>query len=473
MDQKQMIGQRQLAWLISSIMMTQALMNLPRETSLIAGINAWFCYIVPVAFSFLYIYGVYRLMRLFPGKNLYEINLELAGPVFGRIINLIVLLYFWLILMRDVRWVSFFTKTVLLQQTPEEIIILVFMFVVLYYARSSLEVTVRVNDLFFPAVLLLMLFLPILLVNEFNFRLNDPILTDGLFPILVANVLNTGWYADLLVIGAFLPMVSGARSFLTSTRHGVVLSTFLLTLLTWINVYVLGPPITSRAIFPSYLLIQQIHLTDFLDRLEILIYSFWAPMIIIKVIAFTAAIMIGINSFTGETDHRLMIRPFIWIATLTTILSFRTFTEVYNFANFSIPAIFFVWAVPVLILLQLLSLRPKFAAQRRRASEKEQEQHEERMNDPNEKHESSEGGGQNGPFFQKVNRLPYRIWKHWTHRLIALGALLIIAGGLFGRYLPAAGTAAGILYAVCILLVVWTSYMEMRRTNQPPESGQT
>lgn len=474
MNQKQQISQRQLAWLIGTIMVTEGLINLPRQSVTLAGIDALFCYLIPILYSFLIAYFIYRMMRLFPGKNLYQIVMEIAGKGAGTIINVILLLYFWLILMRDVRSLSLFSKSMLLPRTPEEILILAFMLVVMYYAKTSLEVTARVNDLFLPFLLALIVMLPILLSNEMDIRQSDPLLTKGPVSITVSNLLNIGWYADLLVVGAFLPIISGARAFFTSVRHGIALSTFLLTWLVLISIYVISPSIASRSLFPIYTLVQQIHITEFIDRLEIFVFSFWGPIMLIKVIMIFMAILVGINVYAGTTNHRVFYRSLAWIIILTTMLSFRNFTEIYNFGNFSLPAIALIALTPIFILMELLTRRRKFAHLRQAAAEVDrqddvssqgQKQEKEESNQP--RRENDQQPKSNSLSYNRMVRVPYRVWMKRTHYLLALCVLSVAIGAWFGKSLPLLGPIAGILYVIGLLLAVGSSFMEMRRTNRP------
>lgn len=164
----------------------------------------------------------------------------------------------------------------LLPQTPLEIILLVFVLLLMYYGKTSLEVAARVNEIYFPAYFIMCLMLYFLLMNEYSIERLEPILSTTLERIAVSNLLPLGVYGDILLFGAFLHASSEPRLLFAAMKHGIMIVCFTTTIMILILLGVMGYVIASRLNFPIYILVQQIHLTDFLDRVEMILFSLWS-----------------------------------------------------------------------------------------------------------------------------------------------------------------------------------------------------
>ncbi|MDB4868842.1 MAG: hypothetical protein JWR03_3175, partial [Cohnella sp.] len=279
---KYRLSGRQFSWLIAAYIMTPAIINLPQHLARTASMDAWITQLLPVLYGFAVCYVFYRLARLFPGKNFFEINFELAGKWGGSLLNGLLLLHLWFILARDTTMFTGFIKTNLLLRTPYEVTLLLLMIVLIYYGKTSVEVTARVNDIFFGLLCLMVLFLPLLVSNDISIYQMEPILIEPPGDLTVANGLATSYYGDVAAFGAFLPAIGNSKLLFSAFRHGLALTAALITWIIITGLCVLGPNIMSKEIYPTYALIQQIHITDFLDRLEIVIFSAYFPSFIVN-----------------------------------------------------------------------------------------------------------------------------------------------------------------------------------------------
>ncbi|MDV2687735.1 GerAB/ArcD/ProY family transporter, partial [Alkalihalophilus lindianensis] len=69
------------------------------------------------------------------------------------------------------------------------------------------------------------------------------------------------------------PLKAARKAVITGTALGL----FLFFLILFLAIVVLGTKIVREATYPSYILVQQINLTDFLDRLDLVIVAVWLP----------------------------------------------------------------------------------------------------------------------------------------------------------------------------------------------------
>jgi spore germination protein KB len=463
MDQKQIINYRQFSWLTASLLTGGGLVSIQQVLVRINRMDAWSTYMLPTIYILLIAYVFSVLVRRFPGRNLFEINKIVFRPLVGTLFNLLLLFHLWLILVRDLSSLGKFVGITLLPNTPEEIILLLLALLLMMYGKTSVEVLARVNDLFFPVFVLMIVLLPLMLSNEIDLRFIQPTLTGSGRDFLFGNLLNLGWYGDIFVMGAFLHTLWGPHQTRSAIRHGAFLASFLLGLFLLAEVMVLGPDMPGNLVYPNYTLIQQIHITDFLDRMDLLILSIWFPVTACEVILIYLAFLTGTASLIKQKDYSTINTPVVFLLLLTTILAFKSTAEVFSFGNFSSPIIVICYQPILFLLLWLLSGRHKASQS---GGQQDKKQNRAADHGAKENKEADEQPHQlRARHAQRSSplllRLQHRGWERSSNILIALSFAALVIGLWQGRYHANIGIAAGITYGFCALFMMLTSYMEL------------
>lgn len=435
MIHKQVVNHRQISWLVGSVLMSGMMISFLQSLVQIAKMDAWFTQLLPVVYAILVAYVFTELARVFPGKNLFEILFIVCGKWGGGALNLLILLYIWTILALDVKGAADFLHGTLLPQTPLEIILLVFVLMMMYYGRTSLEVAARVNEIYFPAYFFLSMSLYILLGNEYSIERLEPILTNSLQRIMVGNILPIGVYGDILLFGAFLHAVTQPQLFFAAMKHGILIVGFTATMILVILLGVMGHVIASRLNFPVYVLVQQIHVTDFLDRIEIILFSLWFPAFTIKVIVAYLAFMVGLGAFGGQKNYTQFNAPCGYFLIVSSMLSFPQIADIDQFVSYSLPIIVMVIQIPLLVFL--------FVKARR------QGQPDTRI--------GIQEGTKLYRFYRRTVRIGY-------FALLSCGIVVII-GEIFIDKSTWWGLFSAISYIVCFFLALVASYAEMQALN--------
>lgn len=451
MDKKQVINQRQLAWLASSVITSGGIFTLQNVLIRVSEMDAWFSYILSVFYIFVIAAFFGYLVKMFPKLNIFEISIHLLGRWGGTAVNLLILFHFWQILVQDMAAASKYNSTLLLHNTPLEILVLMPCLYLIYFGRSSVEIVARVNDMFYPLFVIATLLMPLLLSNEFNLRLAMPVLTMPFKQLAFSNLLPIGSAGDIFILGAFLHMMYNANQIRSAIRHGSLLGICLFTLLIFLVLTVLGPKMPANFIYPAYNLVQVIHVTDFLDRLDIVLMTIWLPVLGCKMIAIYLAILLGISSVIKERNYPIINKQVALLVALTTILSFKSITEVLAFANFSMPLIVLGYQPFVIGIL--------FAAARIKLRKQPQQAVPPRDN----------GNSNIAPPEQMTKitaRFSYKQWVWLGNSLMVFSTVCIVIGLAFGKYKPIMSTACAMCFACCLFLTVLTTYMEVNLSKQ-------
>ncbi|TDF93862.1 GerAB/ArcD/ProY family transporter [Paenibacillus piri] len=497
MDQKQIINYRQFSWLTASLLSGGGVVSIQQVLIRINSADAWMSYTIPTLYVAALSYVFSQMVRRFPGKNIFEITKILFGGLIGTIVNLILLVHLWLILIRDLSSFSKFIGITLLPNTPEEIVVMLFVCLLLYYGKTSVEVLARVNDVMFPLFVVMILVLPLMLVNESDHHSLLPVMTGSVKNFLSGNMISIGWYGDVFVMGAFLHTIWESKQVQASIRHGVILATMMIGIFLVMDVLVLGPNMPSNFLYPSYSLVQQIHITDFLDRMDLIILSVWFPVTACEVILIHLAFITGIASLVKQRDYSSINTPVVLLLLLTTLLSFNSTTEVFSFGHFSSPVIVLCYQPLLFLLIWLFSLRHPVIEGRRPQSDAAKQQAGQGQHDQTQQQEgqdrrlsersgAAEGGNpqqneesggnrpggnrtapnQGNPARPKFPSFTFLAWKRCSNILLLMIIVSICAGMWLSKKYAAVGLTCALLYGCCLLLAVWTSSMEMYMSKQ-------
>ncbi|TQK74868.1 spore germination protein (amino acid permease) [Brevibacillus sp. AG162] len=435
MIHKQVINHRQIAWLVGSVLMTGMMISFLRSVVQVARMDAWFSQLLPIFYAILIAYVLSGLVEAYPGKNIFEILFIIGGKWIGGAINLLILFYIWIILAIDIKGAADFLHISLLPTTPLEIILLVFVLLMMYYGKTSLEVAARVNELYFPLYFMMCISLYFLLINEYNIERLEPILTNSLDRIVISNLMPLGVYGDIFLIGAFLHAIVEPRLFYAAMKHGVIIVGFGTTIILLILLGVMGFIIAGRLNFPIYILVQQIHVTDFLDRVEMILFSVWFPAFTIKVIVAYLAFLVGVGSFGGQQHYNTLNAPCGWFMVVSSIFAFPNVAHIDQFISYSLPMIILVFQLPLALFL-LIHIRRK-------------------------------NKGREQSLIPEGTKL-YRFYRSmvWSTTVCLIGCVLVILiGDFFKDKSEVGGVATAVVYIALLLIALLTSYGEMQALN--------
>ncbi|SEN21646.1 spore germination protein [Mesobacillus persicus] len=251
--------------------------------------------------------------------------------------------------IRDLRALIDFVATVLLPTTPIDVMSILAGFIVIYMAAAGLEVIARVTVIQFITLAAVIIALPFMLMNGMELGNFQPIMDVDLLPGLAkSSFLLLSWAGEaifILILIQNLDDVAGAKK---ATVRGIVVAMCLFALVVAVEVAVLGVDIVSVSSYPSLQMIQQINLTDFLDRLDLVIVTIWIPCFIAKIALDVYLVNRCLTSGKKQPNNIIIIPLGIALAHLSVLL-FRNNTEHIEFS-------FYTWAVWGLALELLIGI---------------------------------------------------------------------------------------------------------------------
>ena len=213
-----------------------------------------------------------------------EMNEKVFGKWIGKILTLFYLFYFYYLsagIIRDIG--NFFTSDILID-TPVEIVVILFLLISLFGVRLGLEVISRTAIIFSPWIIALLSILILFLIPEIELENMQPILGDGLKPIIKGLYRNLGLpYLELIIILMITSYISEKAKMNKAFYIGTLIEAIVLTILVIFYILVLSTDISSIKTYPSYALGKKISIGGFLERIEVIVAIIWVLTIYFKV----------------------------------------------------------------------------------------------------------------------------------------------------------------------------------------------
>ncbi|WP_134703473.1 endospore germination permease [Ammoniphilus sp. YIM 78166] len=346
------ISSRQLMIIGSAVVMDATLISVPGQMVGVAGQDAWMGYLFALAVPVVIWWTITRVLKRFPGEDLFSILVNQL-PVWGRMLSVAYLLFFFFILVRDLRMLTDFIDISLLQRTPTVAIALLIIVTAMFIAQGGIEIIGRMSEIYQTILILLVFSLPITLARDFDPSELLPFLENGLQPVVVASWYASSYLGEVVVLGfLFASQTVPFRKGLL----GIFLGVACLETLIVMNLFVLGAELAPRFVYPNYELVREIRLTDFLDRLDIPIVGVWLPALIIKIGIFLYVVIHGISRLLPSSSPKLLAGPVSLVAYSCSFWFFPDTSQILNFNRpWPVMALFFEFVLPVLLYIILWS----------------------------------------------------------------------------------------------------------------------
>src|SRR5690606_25411063 len=109
--------------------------------------------------------------------------------------------------------------------------------------------------------------------------------------------------------------------------------------------------IVERLIFPNYTLAQQVHITDFLDRIDIFLISIWLPVYIIKIVVTVMALNVLISHYASMKAPNILGKWLVWVLLSTQLAAYDSMRDILDFSNYGLSLITIGFIFPFFLII--------------------------------------------------------------------------------------------------------------------------
>lgn len=175
----------QASLMIMNYLIAVGSITLPRIVAETVGtVDGWISVILGGFLALLGAYIVGKLSLRFHDQTFFEFNQSIIGKLPGILLSLMMIIYFIGYAGYEARLMSEVIRMYVLDQTPIEVVILIFMGVSTYLVAGGINPIARICELFFPGIFFILLVTLLLSIRDFEVDNLRPVLSKGLMPVL-------------------------------------------------------------------------------------------------------------------------------------------------------------------------------------------------------------------------------------------------------------------------------------------------
>lgn len=262
---------------------------------------------------------------------LYEKTIYIFGKVFGNIINIIIILLYFIIGITVLFNLGNFIVSQYLSDTPLLLITSIFCLIVFHIVNKGFETITRVSSISSAIVIIFFLFSFIYLFQEFEIDNLKPILEFGLRKPIIGGFINM-----LITTSPIYTLLIFPKNNLVdkekSSKYlciGFLISASIIFLISLLSNGVLGKYLIKLYQYPGYTSLKKISLFGFVDRIENFMSLHW---ILSAFISLSMIVYFIKTNIKRQGNNKIL--NFI-ICSMITILAYKSFNSNTIFNNYT------------------------------------------------------------------------------------------------------------------------------------------
>lgn len=286
--------------------------------------DAWIATLIAliVAIPIMSMYGA--IINFYPGKNIFQIIEDVFGKVFGKLLNIIVTMYSFLLATFILRDFIDFIKITSLPNTPTIVIMVCIGILNIYLLSTNMQVIVAWVKFFIRFILIFFILVSIILIPQMNIKNLFPIFNTGIKNILFQSYkLLTFPFTELFIFLTFFDCVRFDKKTKNVFTKALLIGGIIAVISVIINILLIGKQAYSSFYYGAYEAIKRIKIQGEFQRLEIVI------TIAFTILQFSEMIFCVLGAWKGvenifSTDNK---RYILNIITFSMILLSRSLSK--------------------------------------------------------------------------------------------------------------------------------------------------
>lgn len=334
MSKKWIISSNQFKLLVILCYLGTAILITPRGLAFEAKQDAWIAVLFGIIFSLFLVWLYNSLGSLFPNMTIVQYSQKLLGKWLGKLLSFFFIIFAFLNAAMLLWFVGDFIATQILIETPIEAINTLFMIIIIMAARLGLETFSRAAEVMFPFVIIFFILLILLIIKDIEVLNMLPILENGIKPIIRGALLFTSYSSVTLIILLMIfpsnidKQIYAKKAFL----KGNLIAGLIIFIITDLCILVLGYDLTARNTFSVYILAKKINVSDFLERVEVVIAVSWIITIFYKILFYFYGSVLGLAQILNLKDYSPLTLPLGMILIVLSLVVYpnSTYAQTWN-----------------------------------------------------------------------------------------------------------------------------------------------
>lgn len=326
--EKGRISLRQFLVMVFLFTLGDAILVLPAAVIYPAKQDAWISGLISLVVGAGIIFLFYKVGNTYPEKSFVEIMEAILGKWFGKVVAIAFIAYTLLSVGVLLRELGAFFLTHYLKGTPMQVVMALFIITVALAVRLGVEIVGRSAEIFLPWVLATILISVTLLLGKIDIKEMFPIYENGPKPILKGSIQFIAFpFLEIVPLLMFKQFVTDQKLKYKHLFFASFLGGFVLFVATFMAIVILGPYNGGNVLYPTLKLAQEIKVGAFIQRMDILVATFWLFTIFFKMTFYLYATTMGISQIFKVKEFRFIVFPLAFLAIPVALNSARDIVD--------------------------------------------------------------------------------------------------------------------------------------------------
>ncbi len=319
----------------------------------VAGKGNWISIILGAIISIPIVLIYIKIIKDYPGKNLFEISQELFGKIISNIITLLFICYALYLGAETTRVFTEFIKIVSKPETPQLMIMFVASVVPIYLIKSGIKTIGKwgIVTMVIGSIFILITFILGPVMEKMSNLL-------PLFEYDMSLYLKDAVYFFSFPIGETVLFLCIADTFKKGENYskvylyGVGLAVFIMVYRVLRNIIVLGKGMLRFSVFPSYISLRMIGVGGFLTSVESIAFVNFLLFGFCKAVIILLVICKGVKHILNINNYKILVIPLCFILLFFGCINYKNVIQLFEFQiNYPYIAVWFQIVIPLLILI--------------------------------------------------------------------------------------------------------------------------
>ena len=305
-----MLQNKHFAALVINVILVKVLLTFPKTVVENSGNAAWIQVLYNSLAALLFFYAVMKIYNR--KKNIIEIAQINGGKILKLIAGVLVICVLTVNVVPIIRIFPEAVKTVLLQETNTEFIVIALAVTSALGAYIGIEAIARISRMFLPVAGFVFLSFMFLLIPDYKIENITPILGNGAGSIFIKGFNTLSLFSDLIVLNLLIPYTENLDVVRRYGRFAIIISGAVAVITTALYCLCFSYPASRNFIIPVYQMARLVNISSFFSRFEAFFEFVWS----ILVFLYTATYLYMISYSIQITLSLKYIKPLILPVTL-------------------------------------------------------------------------------------------------------------------------------------------------------------
>ncbi len=308
-----------------------AIMGLSNQDSILA-------FLVGTLIGILFIFLINKIQKYKGEKSLSDVLKEMKG--IGIFIRIVLILFAFSLLCEGLTFMQLFASSFFLIRTPLWFISLPLLFLLIRIVKNGPKTTFRVATCLFPISVFLTISSLLALCGYANLDNISPLFVTPIFDFLKC----VFYYTSLSVTPSILMLVTNK----SNSTAPYLFGSFTLIFKMFLIIAIVGPILASIYRFPEYIILKEIKLLDFIEKIENIVALSWIFDVFIYLSMSSLMIKELIPQKGKGIIHAIIITIGFLLSSLFIGKYYTNEVYIYYFFPIFIAIVFFV-TIPLLL----------------------------------------------------------------------------------------------------------------------------